>query len=223
MREINFAEVETCGISTSASPSGKTESFSRSEVTESDVPNRNSKVCGEVSEELKKDLDRTYESYRSENSWEENGKDMPLADAEHSQNQTRCRNECLEGREHPLSGIPFERREIEVDGQRREVVVPIFESSYDAQLPEEMYKSSDHKQFQECNAQLKEEMQANPSLKERFDEVQREQIENGDTPDGYTWHHDADAGKMQLVETEIHQKTGHTGGRSIWGGGSDSR
>lgn len=45
----------------------------------------------------------------------------------------------------------------------------------------------------------------------------------GDTPDGYTWHHDAEAGKMQLVDTETHQKTGHTGGRSIWGGGTESR
>ncbi len=52
---------------------------------------------------------------------------------------------------------------------------------------------------------------------------QLEQIENGDTPDGYTWHHDAEAGKMQLVDTETHQKTGHTGGRSIWGGGTESR
>ena len=86
-----------------------------------------------------------------------------------------------------------------------------------------MYKASDREQFNECNAQLKNEIATNPDLREKFDDEQLEQIENGDTPDGYTWHHDAEAGKMQLVDTETHQRTGHTGGRSIWGGGTDSR
>lgn len=36
------------------------------------------------------------------------------------------------------------------------------------------------------------------------------------TPDGYTWHHHQDLGRMQLVETEIHKKTGYTGGHSIY-------
>lgn len=35
------------------------------------------------------------------------------------------------------------------------------------------------------------------------------------TPNGYTWHHQ-DLGRMQLVKTDIHQKTGHTGGYSIY-------
>jgi len=37
------------------------------------------------------------------------------------------------------------------------------------------------------------------------------------TPKGYTWHHHQDYGRMQLVKTSIHSKTGHTGGWSIWG------
>jgi RHS repeat-associated protein len=32
------------------------------------------------------------------------------------------------------------------------------------------------------------------------------------TPDGFTWHHHEDGTTMQLVPTEIHAKTGHTGG-----------
>lgn len=36
-----------------------------------------------------------------------------------------------------------------------------------------------------------------------------------ETPKGYTWHHHQDKGRMQLVETEIHAKTGHTGGFSL--------
>ncbi len=133
------------------------------------------------------------------------------------------RNEHLEGKEHPKTGVPFERKEVEVNGEKREVVVPKFESKFDAQLPEELYEASDSKQFEECNKQLKEAIENNQDLREQFDAEQLEQIENGDTPDGYTWHHDAEAGKMQLVDTETHQKTGHTGGRVIWGGGNENR
>jgi len=143
--------------------------------------------------------------------------------AESSSENIKCRNENLDGQVHPETGIPFERKQVEVDGQKYEVVVPEFESSYDAQLPKDMYDASDREQFKECNTQLKREITSNKDLREQFDEEQLDQIENGDTPDGYTWHHDAEAGKMQLVDTETHQKTGHTGGRSIWGGGAENR
>ena len=36
------------------------------------------------------------------------------------------------------------------------------------------------------------------------------------TPKGYTWHHHQDTGRMQLVESDIHGDTGHTGGFSLW-------
>ena len=52
-----------------------------------------------------------------------------------------------------------------------------------------MYQSSDRVQFEECNKQLKEAVENNSELKEKFSDEQLEQIENGDTPDGYTWHH----------------------------------
>jgi hypothetical protein len=35
-----------------------------------------------------------------------------------------------------------------------------------------------------------------------------------ETPAGYTWHHHQDRGLMQLIETEMHRRTGHTGGFS---------
>ena len=145
------------------------------------------------------------------------------ADNAEKPEQIKCRNENLEGQKHPETGIPFERKQVEVDGKQYEVVVPVFESLYDAQLPKDLYEASDREQFKECNAQLKNEIANNKELRDKFDEEQLEQIENCETPDGYTWHHDAEAGKMQLVETETHQKTGHTGGRSIWGGGTESR
>ncbi len=36
------------------------------------------------------------------------------------------------------------------------------------------------------------------------------------TPKGYTWHHHQSTGRMQLVNSSIHSKTGHTGGFSLW-------
>lgn len=134
-----------------------------------------------------------------------------------------CRNEDLAGKEHLETQVTFEQKTVVIDGVEKEVVVPVFDSAFDAKLPEDKFKSSDAVQFKECNAQLKESLENDPELQAKFDNEQLEQIESGDTPDGYTWHHDAEAGKMQLVDSDIHQKTGHTGGRSIWGGGSDNR
>lgn len=134
-----------------------------------------------------------------------------------------CRNEELEGKRHPETQVPFLRRIIDVNGQKIEGVFPVFKSKFNARLLESMYKASDRVQFKECNSQLKERVELNSRLKSNFNTQQLEQIRNGDTPDGYTWHHDAEAGKMQLVSTDVHQRTGHTGGRTIWGGGNENR
>lgn len=138
------------------------------------------------------------------------------------------RNETLENDRHPISGVWFERRVIELpDGERVEGVFPRFESVFDAKIPEDMYLRPDRIQFKECNRQLAQEIDNNPELRAKFSEEQIEQIYDGvydgTAPDGYVWHHDAEAGKLQLVDSETHAFTGHTGGRSIWGGGSDNR
>ncbi len=134
-----------------------------------------------------------------------------------------CRNEDLAGKEHPTTGVRFERRTEIVNGKKKEVVSPVFESKFDAKLPKDKLEATDRDQFEECNAQLKDAVENDPELRGKFSEEELEQIENGDTPDGYTWHHDSKPGKMQLVDTEIHAKTGHTGGRVIWGGGNENR
>lgn len=53
--------------------------------------------------------------------------------------------------------------------------------------------------------------------------TQLRDIGRGRTPRGFTWHHHEDPGRMQLVNRRIHARTGHTGGREIWGGGSGHR
>jgi hypothetical protein len=133
-------------------------------------------------------------------------------------------NKNLEGKQHPETGVPFVKKTVkDADGNDIEVVVPVFDSSLDAQLPENLYQASDAKQFAECNKQLKEAIEKDPELAKKFTPEQLEQIKNGDTPDGYTWHHTEEAGKIQLVDSEIHEKTHHTGGRAIWGGGEKCR
>lgn len=206
------------------------------EINEVNETNENE----EIDEDFEKELDDKYESQLNDpTNYEHKSSDVKQDgeknkvdnsenskyndNAESQPERIKTRNEGLEGQEHPETGVPFEKRQVEVDGKQYEVVAPRFESAYDAQLPEDKLKSTDREQFKECNAQLKEAVENDPELREKFDEEQLEQIENGDTPDGYTWHHDVDVGKMQLVDTETHQKTAHTGGRAIWGGGSDNR
>ncbi len=242
MGEFNNGDVSTS--KTNADVSSETKDVEEAKSTDISEESK-------MDDELSKELDSSYESYMENNKTytktekpkevegdsaktnkevdsktdekniEKNGQNID--NAENNCENIKCRNENLEGKEHPETGVPFERRQVEVKGKQYEVVVPRFESKYDAQLPEDMYEASDRDQFKESNVQLKNEVAVNKDLREQFDEEQLEQIENGDTPDGYTWHHDAEAGKMQLVDTETHQRTGHTGGRSIWGGGTENR
>ena len=134
------------------------------------------------------------------------------------------RNECLEGDVHPITGVPFERNTV-FDGCGNEVtgVFPKFDSTFDSQLPDDLLQASDSEQFAEFNQQLGEAIENDPDLANKFSDEQIEQIKNGDTPDGLTWHHHEEIGKMQLVDSDIHAHTGHTGGKSIWGGGTDNR
>lgn len=132
-------------------------------------------------------------------------------------------NDSLEGKTHPETGVKFERKTVEVNGEKISGVFPEFESKFDAKLSADKLKASDFEQFAECNAQLKEQIKNDPDLQKSFSKQQLSQIENGRTPRGYTWHHNEETGKMQLVDSKIHEKTGHTGGKAVWGGGTDAR
>ena len=104
-----------------------------------------------------------------------------------------------------------------------DVVAPRFESQFDVALNKEDYGKSDYLQSKTCNEKLQEAVQTDPELASRFSGEQLEQIRNGDTPKGYTWHHDVYPGQMQLVDSSVHALTRHTGGRAIWGGGKENR
>ena len=145
-------------------------------------------------------------------------------ESEKTSYEIHTRNESLEGDRHPITGVPFERKTVkDADGNEVTGVFPVFDSEFDAQLPEDLYQASDKEQFAECNKQLKDAIEKDPELAKKFTPEQLEQIRNGDTPDGYTWHHNEETGKMQLVDSDTHAKTGHTGGKTIWGGGNENR
>lgn len=98
-------------------------------------------------------------------------------------------------------------------------LIPFVEVKIDKSL----HLEKDTVQFKKATELLLQEINKNPQLRNRFTEMQLKQIIKGKKPKGFTWHHHQNEGIMQLVDSDIHGKTGHTGGRNIWGGGSEYR
>lgn len=147
-----------------------------------------------------------------------------LESLQESVTNVETRNESLEGERHPITGVPFERKEVELpSGETITGVFPEFDTLFEAQLDETQYLESDARQFKECNSQLKEAIEQDPQLKNTFSAEQLQDIEAGCVPEGYVWHHHEEPGTMQLIDKPTHDLTGHTGGRFLWGGGSDFR
>ena len=115
--------------------------------------------------------------------------------------------------------------QIEASEILEEATYPDFSEhcKFETRIPEGQFLESDYQHFKHCNEQLSQAYENGSLDTEQFTDRQLEQIRNGDKPEGYTWHHHEGQGRMQLVDSEIHAKTPHTGGRSIWGGGSEAR
>lgn len=120
------------------------------------------------------------------------------------------------------NGVCYERKQIQINGVKIEGVFPVFDSVYDTQLPEDILQADNGEQFAKCNEALKESVDKNPELAVQFTDEQLEDIRNGDTPEGYVWHHNEEAGLMQLVKVGDHNVAQggapHTGGKALWGG-----
>lgn len=134
-------------------------------------------------------------------------------------------NDDLAGGKHPETGVPFEEKEVELSDKTITGTFPVFESGYDVSLPDHLYTASNDAQFNYANHALYGEIQQNPSLAKELglSEGEIADLANGETPDGYTWHHHEEPGKLQLVDREVHAQTGHTGGQHLWAGGSENR
>ena len=133
-------------------------------------------------------------------------------------------NEDLKGKKHPETGVPYEKHVFRLNGELVEGVFPKFESKFDTYLPKELRTASDNEQFKYCTEKLKQRIERDPEFAKQFTPRQLEQIKNGEPRiSGLSWHHNEIPGKMQLVNSDVHSKTGHTGGRNLWGGGTESR
>ena len=135
----------------------------------------------------------------------------------------KTRNEKLADSIHLDSGVKYVRKVVDIFGNMVEGVFPKFMSEFTTTLPDNMLKASDRDQFNYCISKLQEAIKNNPEIKKRFSPRQLEQIASGKTPSGFTWHHNEDVGKMELVDSKTHDAAKHTGGRALWGGGSINR
>lgn len=133
-------------------------------------------------------------------------------------------NEGLAGQTYPGTKVEYKKHIFILNGEKVEGVFPKFESKFDTMLPKDLRNASDTEQFKYCTRQLAKQIEKNPELAKQFTPRQLEQIKNGEPRiSGLTWHHNEIPRKMQLVNATEHNTCRHTGGRSIWGGGSDCR
>ena len=133
-------------------------------------------------------------------------------------------NENLEGKCYPGTDVKYAKRTFMLNGEKVEGVFPQFDSKFDCRLPKDLRTASDTKQFEYCTKQLAKRIESDPDFAKQFTPRQIEQIKAGEPRiSGLTWHHNEIPGKMQLVNAVDHTTCRHTGGRSIWGGGSDCR
>jgi hypothetical protein len=130
------------------------------------------------------------------------------------------------GSDTPVEEVPFETKTIELpNGDTITDSFPIFDSEYEVEMDEDLYLRSDYIHFTYANYELYEDIKADPELAENLglSQADLEALSNGDNPEGFTWHHHEEPGVLQLVDRETHASVGHTGGRELWGGGSEYR
>jgi hypothetical protein len=140
--------------------------------------------------------------------------------------ELETRNDDLNGDEHPETGVPFVEKTVDLpNGQAVEGTFPVFDSNFNVMIAEDLYLESDDVHFGVANDTLYQAIAENPNLANELGLSQSDlqALANGQTPEGYTWHHNEEPGRLQLVDEEAHDQTGHTGGRAIWGGGSENR
>ncbi|WHX79333.1 HNH endonuclease [Priestia flexa] len=140
--------------------------------------------------------------------------------------EIETRNDHLNGYEHPETGVAFVEKTVDLpNGQVIEGTFPIFDETFNVVITEELYLESDDVHFKVANDTLLQGISENPNLANElgFSQADIQGLVDGQTPEGYTWHHNEEPGVLQLVDEETHAQTAHTGGRAIWGGGSENR
>lgn len=140
--------------------------------------------------------------------------------------EIETRNDQLSGYEHPETGVSFVEKKVNLpNGQVVEGTFPEFDETFNVMIAEELYFESDDIHFKVANDTLYQAISENPNLANELglSQIDVQVLANGQTPVGFTWHHNEEPGLLQLVDEETHVQTAHTGGRAIWGGSSISR
>lgn len=128
------------------------------------------------------------------------------------------RNMALDGLESE-NGVSFERRTAELaDGLSVEGVFPEFDSKHHVELGSSANDMSLHKQFSACKEDFQDHMYDSPEKLQdiTFGAMERMDLPQGYTPEGYTWQHNPETGSFDLVSQDEHS-VGHTGGNALWG------
>lgn len=128
------------------------------------------------------------------------------------------RNMALDGLESE-NGVSFERRTTELaDGLTVEGVFPEFDSKHHVDLGDEANDMTLHQQFSACRENFQDHMYDCPEKLQgiTFGAMERMDLPQGYTPEGYTWQHNPETGSFDLVSQNDHA-VGHTGGNALWG------
>ena len=132
-----------------------------------------------------------------------------------------------------LNGVLFKLRKRTLDsGLEVEVIVPQFKkhSIFEVKIPNHQIMKRDINQMTLAFMKLRKNLIANPELQKKFTKEQLQEIlhrklslsENTYNVPGYIWHHTEDR-SLQLVKKDLHDLVKHSGGRTIFGGGSTMR
>jgi hypothetical protein len=101
-------------------------------------------------------------------------------------------------------------------------IFTIFETYLD---DKHINSGDDSEQFKAANERLADLLRKSPELSKKMGLTEKQKAFLTKTagakksPPGLTWHHHQDAGKMQLVNMNLHARFNHVGGMEIWGGG----
>lgn len=107
---------------------------------------------------------------------------------------------------HPVTKVKFDKKGF-----------PKFKSYFTVKLRIRDYRKSREQHFYIANKVLYKNILSSSRLRAKFSKQEIKEISKGNTPNAYTWHHHQDRGVLELVEYDIHSKTPHIGGYSIWG------
>lgn len=112
----------------------------------------------------------------------------------------------MAGKTHPKTKVRFDAKGF-----------PKFKVYYTVKLRKKYFSETRERHFYMANKILSSNIGTSTRINAKFSRKQIKEIYQGSTPSGYTWHHHQEAGVLQLVDEQIHTKTSHIGGYSIWG------